>query len=1135
MKNKKLLTTILSLACVGCLGVATACTVGGGSSTGGNVGSSVDENIPKFLEGALTEVTVGTQILINEFVEFDDYNEYEFTITSPSGSTRDYSSRIMWTPDEIGVYTFTYTITGKGTSTYEVNVVPYAIDWEFNNQEIVLLQRGEPIVFQDLFDLMLVTVDSFCDYELSMMSVTVDGEKTEFTADDTEFTPTSLSDHVFRFRVDTEDGQKKEATLIVQIQYISEEKQAFLEENNAEIYNYKLVDNTWELSKGSFSGATDRLNKTDLAYLAFNGDYGVGDYVMFDFTGDNMPQLCFLAKEPSPDLVDGDSGIYITNGVMDSMSGESKRLTIYGPNKIKHLSLGGSNRMYTEVNASIGGAFLNENSRYRYVAGIVDAQPTVFGEDGETVISSGTVTIHLYLYDMDGARVVYDKQITLDPQKVTAEEQRGFFTEDNISGSIVAYGNFDKMRVWDTVYPVFQDQDSLYDLVKVATFNENAERTVKMGATLQKSAYITPNAGTEYELYYVDESGVKTSVTGDTFTFAKVGTYTLYYGINDGETMTNSMKIFVEEISESVWAWMQDNNAQTYKADIDENGKVTLPVSTYTGITKFVGSTDNPYLAFEGEYGVGDYVTFDFTGKYNMPQLTFFAGQISENLVDGDKGIYLSNGYVDSMSRYGERMTAYGPYKIKGCDLTGSDFIVNEKDSPLGVEYLQENVRYRYIVGVQEVSEDYKIATIRFLLVNLDNGEVAHDTTLTLNLEEYGLDAAYFKGSIVAHAGFGYNTKEGTTPITSIVWDKVYPVARGVEDVHSLLTYATFKENVNSTVRTGETLNVSDYIQPEEDVEYALYYTNDIGERTDITDETFAFAIAGNYSLYYVELNGAALAAKLDISVLDMSAAAWNWMKTNGVKAYGATEITDAQGVTFAAGSYTGGSTSEMGIANVPYLAFTKTDGFGVGDFVVVEFTGNNVPNISFFNDAITKDTKNFIGSKGILFSTGVVNPTGIIENSIASYYKAYYPTNMNNSVWSGGLATWQATDTYKTTVAVDDKGTQKEVSPLSYLALQSTPDTKYRLIVGISSVTEQGSSYVVGVGIKLINLDTDTVVYQAENTVTKAKVGFGEGFTFNGNIVLFGKPYETTKLDKVYTIFEDTTLSGVETQLAAE
>jgi hypothetical protein len=320
-------------------------------------------------------------------------------------------------------------------------------------------------------------------------------------------------------------------------------------------------------------------------------------------------------------------------------------------------------------------------------------------------------------------------------------------------------------------------------------------------------------------------------------------------------------------------------------------------------------------------------------------------------------------------------------------------------------------------------------------------------------------------------------------------------------------------------------------------VEYALYYTNDIGERTDIKGDTFAFNDTGKYSLYYVERNSAALVAKLDITVLDMSAETWDWIKTNGVKAYGATGFTATQGVTLAAGSYTGNEVNNMGVADVPYVAFTKQGGFGLGSFVAVDFTGNNMPNISFFNDAVAKDTKNFIGRKGMLFSTGILNANGSMSG-LGEYLKAYYPLNATANAWqTGAFATWKVDDTYKTTVDVN--GTQKAVSPLSYFAFEATANTKYRLIIGITGTTETTTSggeaaWKVGVAVKLINRDTNAVVYVSEKQYTKTKASFGEGFTFDGNILLYGRPYQTTTIDKMYPIFENTTISRVEQAIAA-
>ena len=95
---------------------------------------------------------IGESVLIDEFVAFDKSTNYTLIITDPVGNSKDYSSRQIWQPDEIGDWTFTYTIEGRGSATYIVKVVPFDISWEFNNRQIVLLQRDEAVDFQYLFN-----------------------------------------------------------------------------------------------------------------------------------------------------------------------------------------------------------------------------------------------------------------------------------------------------------------------------------------------------------------------------------------------------------------------------------------------------------------------------------------------------------------------------------------------------------------------------------------------------------------------------------------------------------------------------------------------------------------------------------------------------------------------------------------------------------------------------------------------------------------------------------------------------------------------------------------------------------------------------------------------------------------------
>ena len=173
MKKKKTLS-ILSLLCVAVMCIFCGCVSG--------------QKGPQFLEGALTETELGVDILISELVELDHSVDYEFTITDPSNKEKDYSSRKIWIPEDIGKYTLTYSILegkNKGVATHTVEVVGRAIEWSFDNTSPYIYQKGTELEFADLFDDMNVLVQSDYPYTLSMMSVLIDGVRTLWT----RFTP----------------------------------------------------------------------------------------------------------------------------------------------------------------------------------------------------------------------------------------------------------------------------------------------------------------------------------------------------------------------------------------------------------------------------------------------------------------------------------------------------------------------------------------------------------------------------------------------------------------------------------------------------------------------------------------------------------------------------------------------------------------------------------------------------------------------------------------------------------------------------------------------------------------------------------------------------------------------------------
>ena len=82
-------------------------------------------------------------------------------------------------------------------------------------------------------------------------------------------------------------------------------------------------------------------------------------------------------------------------------------------------------------------------------------------------------------------------------------------------------------------------------------------------------------------------------------------------------------------------------------------------------------------------------------------------------------------------------------------------------------------------------------------------------------------------------------------------------------------------------------------------------------------------------------------------------------------------------------------------------------------------------------------------------------------------------------------------------------------------------------------------NQWKLGLTLLLINLDSNTEVFKASTQLTIPKTKLGDTFAgaedFKGNIVLYGRPYQTTKLDKIYPIFEGKSPNVVKNELAAQ
>ena len=230
----------------------------------------------------------------------------------------------------------------------------------------------------------------------------------------------------------------------------------------------------------------------------------------------------------------------------------------------------------------------------------------------------------------------------------------------------------------------------------------------------------------------------------------------------------------------------------------------------------------------------------------------------------------------------------------------------------------------------------------------------------------------------------------------------------------------------------------------------------------------------------------------------------------------------DGDQVTLAAGTHKS-SVNRPTNVDMSYIAFNGE--YGTSDYVVFDFTGDNMPIVSFFNNTITNSAFNN--------ATTTNNNTGVKDTNVTGWvwFNGLYAGD--GSVYGGAKDTnahWSrlALLGKQKVLGYDDNsnsaaggfrvnlGSASDVNPLSIRALQSVTDT-YRMIIGIRA---NGASAVY-VDMAAINMVTGKQVYKYSWSV-------GTAASADGAIILYGQFGKTTVLDRVFGVEEDTTLDAV-------
>ena len=164
----------------------------------------------------------------------------------------------------------------------------------------------------------------------------------------------------------------------------------------------------------------------DNSYFALNEKYSVGTYVEFEFTGNNMPQLCFFADEingymaySSPTTTECvNDGLLVLNGISATTSGWNNAIKAYGAHRYGY----GSDLSTYIVNKTATGMSQSElvsDKTYRLVIG--------------THVVSDKVYLEMFLFD----KATNTKISSFDQS--TGKAPTYFDESGNPSGYIIAY------------------------------------------------------------------------------------------------------------------------------------------------------------------------------------------------------------------------------------------------------------------------------------------------------------------------------------------------------------------------------------------------------------------------------------------------------------------------------------------------------------------------------------------------------------------------------------------------------------------------------------------------------------------------------------------------------------------------
>jgi hypothetical protein len=186
------------------------------------------------------------------------------------------------------------------------------------------------------------------------------------------------------------------------------------------------------------------------SYLALDGNYSFDDYIVFDFTGKNMPEVMFFAKNYDASMYysEGKQGIVVASGItlhdgtIGSAQTNNTKVGVSGPfgAYFEGAAAPHGGNMMSDFEAQLARENLVDGKQYRIVMGI---------ENNGT-----TFTLKYMLYNLTDNVVVETVEQTswlfFDGENPMVNNM----TLNDLVGSIVLYGKFGSTCTIDKLHGV---------------------------------------------------------------------------------------------------------------------------------------------------------------------------------------------------------------------------------------------------------------------------------------------------------------------------------------------------------------------------------------------------------------------------------------------------------------------------------------------------------------------------------------------------------------------------------------------------------------------------------------------------------------------------------------------------------